>query len=465
MTNYNCGKKEKPEVTMEDIKCFQCKKKFLTQNLFEWHGCFIKTKGSCSKCGKYFAKKQSLFKHYINCTERFSAPVKAEKSVAKETDKKAAKASKTKATPARKASTIPIFKSELDIGPPPESDDLEADITYDNFGNDSDSNDGPSGSALTPEVNLEEHQTIPALVIVKSEKIHDPLTVMMKSVAFPNRAAQIRNIKKERAEQAAIINTQTKETTALRINIKPERSGSQPAVQVLNPFATKAKPKVGPKSVFKNPIALMKIKAEKRDAGYGDNEERDEAEAEDEDLFGDSEEVPIVQVKKEKLDPSYGDPNGKKKQLINPLALMREKAALTNGTTESFLVISAVTSINTENNAKEGDGTMTHDDVDASAKPPETPFTNDVAVSEPRENSTMVQIPNEYMVNHESHSSPSECVDSSPANITELIPENVAKEILPANSDEVLDALLQQYQDASPADDNNDIFQELLKFD
>lgn len=36
--NYNCHQKEKLEASVEDIKCFQCKKKFLTQNLFEWHG-------------------------------------------------------------------------------------------------------------------------------------------------------------------------------------------------------------------------------------------------------------------------------------------------------------------------------------------------------------------------------------------------------------------------------------------
>ena len=189
MTNYNCKEKEKLEVLVEDIKCFQCKKKFLTQNLFEWHSCFLKTRGSCSKCGLNFKKKQALFKHYVFCEGRFKAPeaalhpVKVEGSKAKAQTVKAAP--KEKAPPPRKMSTVPIVKTEVMLGPPPDDDNYEGDITYDNFGNDSDSDDdGPSGNALEPEVNLQEQiqeNTVPSIRI-KKEKSDAP--TVQQSHAF-----------------------------------------------------------------------------------------------------------------------------------------------------------------------------------------------------------------------------------------------------------------------------------------
>jgi hypothetical protein len=45
---------------------------FLTQNLYEWHGCFIKTGKGCAKCGQNFSRKKALFKHYIICDQPFS---------------------------------------------------------------------------------------------------------------------------------------------------------------------------------------------------------------------------------------------------------------------------------------------------------------------------------------------------------------------------------------------------------
>lgn len=55
------------EVTVLDIKCDLCRKKFVTRNLYQWHNCFIKNKAHCKKCGKYFAKKQKLFEHSVYC--------------------------------------------------------------------------------------------------------------------------------------------------------------------------------------------------------------------------------------------------------------------------------------------------------------------------------------------------------------------------------------------------------------
>src|SRR5690349_12575839 len=122
MTNYNCPEKEKLLVTVEDIKCFQCKKKFLTQNFFEWHGCFLKSKGNCNKCGKYFAKKNFLFKHYVRCEGLFQAPASALDPIKCESGNSRlpvkisdaqAKGPKKKTVPNRKMSTIPsIVKTE-----------------------------------------------------------------------------------------------------------------------------------------------------------------------------------------------------------------------------------------------------------------------------------------------------------------------------------------------------------------
>lgn len=65
-----CFVNKNPNI-LPDIKCQKCNKKFLTQNLYEWHNCFIKTRGACLKCGRAFLKKSALFKHYVLCEEAF----------------------------------------------------------------------------------------------------------------------------------------------------------------------------------------------------------------------------------------------------------------------------------------------------------------------------------------------------------------------------------------------------------
>lgn len=67
MAPYKCVQAIQLPVTVDDIKCFQCKKKFITENLFEWHSCYIKSKATCPKCNKFYAKKPALFKHYLFC--------------------------------------------------------------------------------------------------------------------------------------------------------------------------------------------------------------------------------------------------------------------------------------------------------------------------------------------------------------------------------------------------------------
>lgn len=471
MTNYNCLQKEKLEVTVEDIKCFQCKKKFLTQNLFEWHGCFLKTRGNCSKCGKYYPKKQTLFKHYVLCSGKFKAPegsVKTEganvKAPVKLTGKKQPKSAK--AAPTRKMSTLPIVKSELNIGPPPDEAEDNYDITYDTFPNDSDSDEGPSGSALVPEVNLQEAPPIS----VKQEKIIEMATIQVhKNLPISSDQNQlIRNIKKEKAAAVTIgCRSIPNASPGLRLKIKTERESTAAVTQYLNPMALKQKP--GPKR-FKIPRMLaMKIKQEKKDIGYGDQEERDEAEPEDEDLLsGYHDDALILKIKKEKMDPAYCD-KVKKKQLINPVALagLREKTAINGEIQNKFLVISAVTSINPDTSVGD-DMPMTDNDFTVSTEKPET---SDVSLEETpaaAESTAMIQIPSsnlEFNANHNCHSSESinTCDESSQAKKAEPILENTTS--LADNPDD-LDALLKKYENSdAPVDNNIDLLQELLKLD
>ncbi|XP_052899033.1 uncharacterized protein LOC128305564 [Anopheles moucheti] len=48
-----------------DMQCRLCQKTFKTRNLYEWHGCFIRARSSCPKCGRNFLKKNLLMRHFI----------------------------------------------------------------------------------------------------------------------------------------------------------------------------------------------------------------------------------------------------------------------------------------------------------------------------------------------------------------------------------------------------------------
>ncbi|XP_055551258.1 titin-like isoform X2 [Wyeomyia smithii] len=62
-----CGRvsRGRPPTIKPDVQCRLCNKKFKTQNLYEWHSCFLKPKGNCPKCGKFFVKKAVLTRHYM----------------------------------------------------------------------------------------------------------------------------------------------------------------------------------------------------------------------------------------------------------------------------------------------------------------------------------------------------------------------------------------------------------------
>ncbi|XP_039445357.1 titin-like [Culex pipiens pallens] len=72
-----CGRisRGRPPAILPDVQCRLCNRKFKTQNLFEWHSCFLKPKSKCPKCDKYFVKKQILTRHYMMfCTGTLPPP-------------------------------------------------------------------------------------------------------------------------------------------------------------------------------------------------------------------------------------------------------------------------------------------------------------------------------------------------------------------------------------------------------
>lgn len=412
MTNYNCPEKEKLRLTVEDIKCFQCKKKFLTQSLFEWHGCFLKAKGNCAKCGQYFTKKKLMFKHYVTCDGLFQAPASALDPIKSEdinarlpinVSGAQTKGLKKKIVPNRKVPTDPIEESEYQNSDGADGDDYSNydDITYDNFGNDSDSNEAPAHT-LEPVVELQYQNS----VRIKAEKSNDS-SVIKQFSAFA------RNIKKEKESHSSAVIQQ--QNNSFMLKIKSERGANGQTVQYLNPMAIRSKTsETASKQVFKFPNKLrMKIKLEKKDAGYGDDleEQRDEAEPEDEDLMGDTSETFIAKIKKEKIDRVVVEPRDSAKQFINPMALIRREKSNNETAENNSLVISAVTSINLHppENTNEAQGAMKYDDAKNSL---ETPNTNGEASLDRRcENTAMVQIPLEFRQPSGSQSLPS--VDES----------------------------------------------------
>lgn len=342
MTNDNCPEKERLEVLVTDIKCFQCRKKFLTQSLFEWHGCFLKSKGNCSKCGKYYPKKKALFIHYVLCEGKFVAPVDPDDALTIKIEKvEAAKKTKARTVPMRTVKSTNIIKKELDLEEDDEYLNYEEDIMHDdddyedsNLGVSDRSGASTPANVLEPQIELQEKV---APLRIKLEKMSAGYgdTVQETIPTIPIDPKIIRNIKKEKTLLVKTALTQ-QQKNLWQLKIKQEK-GASTAVTVLNPMAlNKNNPNINDtqQKLYKIPQGLaLKIKREKLDSGYGDKsngyvEERDEAEGEDEEFLNPD----IVQIKKEKFDPGYVDKtvpkaadNKPNNMRINPLAFMREK--------------------------------------------------------------------------------------------------------------------------------------------
>ncbi|XP_070493722.1 microtubule-associated protein futsch [Chironomus tepperi] len=464
MLNFNCPMKKKLPLLVEDIKCFQCKKKFLTQNLFEWHGCFLKTRGTCIKCGLYVQKKKTLLKHYVLCKEKFVTPLAArdpnEDKIKSEqisptrgsvinistVSSVKSKGVRKKTVPQRRTT---VFKAEKEVNlstatvvQQDEEDDeyanYEEDITYDNFGSDEEDED-QTITNLEPVVQLQE-QPVPRIIDIKAEKSNDFEAIKQLTIPANNPSIDtpiIRNIKREQASKQAIVST-NKQKSVPGLNIKAEKAANeQSVVQVLNPLAvSKVKPSqmTARKKVFKLPQELaMKIKKERLNPAYDDNmhEMRDEAEPdpEEEAQMEQSQQSPNL-IKQEKLESEsnaikvISNPSRPPKQFINPIALamMREKnaqkalEASKNGS--GSLIISAVTSMSdTPLN-----GESKEDTNEISSESVETPIKSHVnAVDEnaqndklneinssnekstPESNPVMIEIPAEFSKPTEEH--------------------------------------------------------------
>ncbi|KAJ6640145.1 Zinc finger protein, partial [Pseudolycoriella hygida] len=55
--------------TVTNIRCSKCSEEFLTQNLYQWHKCFVKPNGRCWHCNRIFVKASTLFKHSFKCNQ------------------------------------------------------------------------------------------------------------------------------------------------------------------------------------------------------------------------------------------------------------------------------------------------------------------------------------------------------------------------------------------------------------
>lgn len=479
----NCPHKEKLEVTVEDIRCGQCKKKFITQSLFEWHGCFLKPKGTCLKCGAHYAKKKALFKHYMACDAPFITPSWARDNSKKYAPselgpKNASKVAKKKTTPARRMTSI---KTEKELNVPSftdepiedgELDGYDGDITYDNYGSD---DDYSHSTGFEPQVDIQDDPIQPRIIDIKTEQTFEEESVQMN---VPLTVDHIRKVKREQiAKQQAIKMVPHKNPFAVRVKQEAE-NGEQATVKVLNPFSNSAtahqNDSVNSKKVFKIPQALaMKIKKEKNQkSSVVVQNKTDEADADPEE----EEQMRRIamKIKNEKhqkssvivqndTDEADADPEEEEqmrrmalsvvkeeketkksmviKQLINPMAVaMREKK---NSVESNSLIISAVSSISEEHH---------HD-------------TSDIPASK-----MMTEIPAEFTktIQHdeETPQQPPDSLEDDSTNIlsTSISENNQIEDVAAVNNsnNDELDELLEKYGSSDIQDDD---IQDLLKFD
>lgn len=456
MTNNNCPHKEVLEVTVPDIKCGQCKKKFLTQNLFEWHGCFLKTRSNCLKCGAFFAKKKALLKHYIYCDGEFITPESArdhtKKSIKPEITtskkgihvKKSAAGVKKKTCPPRRMTTMVKAERELNVEmTQPDDDELDdyENITYDNYGSD---DDYSHSTGLEPEVDLQESNPLetpnePRIIEIKAEKSFEEDTSV---VNVPLTVDHIRKVKREQiAKQQAIKLIPHKNPFAVKVK-KEAENGDRSAVKVnqvfKNPFSNSHDSAANKKKVFKIPQKLaMKIKKEKNQSSsvVVQNESQiDEADADPEEEEQ-MQKMATTVVKEEK--------EARKsmvfKQVINPLAVAKRDS--TNSNESNSLIISAVSSISEEHHLPQE----------------ETPAPTMMTVIPAEFNKTIHH-------DEETRQHPSDQIEEDFNNLlsTSIVENNQIEDIAVNNSNnDELDELLEKYGSSDIQDDD---IQDLLKF-
>lgn len=132
-------------IVKDNIDCDICHFGFETQNLYEWHDCFIKNNAPCPKCGRVFTKKTILFKHLFKCNNMAASTSSAVVQIPKlaTNSKKRSTKSKTDIIPAFKLEPETIIETNLNE----ENDDNVFDDGYmDTHFGDSDDDYGMSDS-------------------------------------------------------------------------------------------------------------------------------------------------------------------------------------------------------------------------------------------------------------------------------------------------------------------------------
>lgn len=133
----------------KSIFCELCNLEFETQNLYDWHNCFIGQNSPCPKCQRVFTKKTVLMKHMFKCTGPGSV-VEMPKKIATTTGKLA----KRKQAGTTTSEIIPQnsfkFEPETIIEPADEAyDELDNSYMDTHFG-DSDNEFDANDSIMTP---------------------------------------------------------------------------------------------------------------------------------------------------------------------------------------------------------------------------------------------------------------------------------------------------------------------------
>lgn len=133
----------------KSIFCELCNVEYETQNLYDWHNCFIGQNSPCPKCQRVFTKKTVLMKHMFKCTGPGSVVEAPKKPVTASKSKKQKQPTKSKGETT--SQNCIKFEPETIIEPADEAYDDEMDNSYmDTHFGDSDDELGANDSIIAP---------------------------------------------------------------------------------------------------------------------------------------------------------------------------------------------------------------------------------------------------------------------------------------------------------------------------
>lgn len=262
----------------ENIFCKKCKSEYITQNLYDWHGCFIKNNGHCPKCKRVFTKKTILFKHLFKCTnlpvlskDQIVVLIPRSKSGRIRSNKRSASNYSIKAEPEA------ILES---VGTDELVNDATDDHFQDSFGdthfgddNDSDSDKEPSAGPSTSNASKPSTSKQISKTTVTAKKRQCKGISKLDSL-LPC------HVKIEPIDISEFRNTGTIQPNAAKKPVEPEVQPPR-TVQQRPPSPKPIQEKVQPPKL-KQPEVSTSVPAQQAI-------------------------VPLVQIKKEKIHPGYGD--------------------------------------------------------------------------------------------------------------------------------------------------------------